>query len=106
MRGLLWSSDNETGGLSPIPASPLLLPAFGIYAALAVSKVFYDYARSFKPKPEGFSRSEYEYNKEREAYLIHKKYTLGEELTTAELYELREVLPYPSWSNGERWTYY
>jgi hypothetical protein len=31
---------NEDGSFSPLPASPLLLPAIGLYALLAICKLF------------------------------------------------------------------
>lgn len=101
---LLWGMNEETGGISALPASPLLLPAILALGAIKVASWLYRPKPKTAPLPANFNWKEYEANKA-EYYKILAKIQTGKTLTTLEEIRWNTVLPYPSWSKGEPWHY-
>lgn len=101
---LLWGIDKETGGISALPASPLLLPAIIGLGALKVASWLYKPKPKKQPLPANFNWEEYSKNKKEYDYLLAKIQS-GKPLTPMEETRWLTELPYPSWSKGERWQY-
>lgn len=102
---LLWGIDCESGKISALPASPLLLPA-AIVAAIfwIIGKII---PRKIKrePIPKGFNQQEWEKNKALYDYLCGKV-SRGIPLSDSENIQFNCILPRPSWAKpGEWWTY-
>jgi hypothetical protein len=101
---LLWGMDTETGKIAALPASPLLLPALLFIGALKIASILLRSKVKKKELPTGFNEQEYLKNKKEHDAYIYKIHS-GIQLTDHELMRLNTVLPFPSWSNGERWHY-
>lgn len=102
---LLWGINNETGRISALPASPLLLPAAIIYLIFRVVGVLWPKKIQAEPLPDNFDDEEYWRNKVLYNRLIAKQRS-GATLTDAEVFQLRYVLARPSWAKpGEVWRY-
>lgn len=101
---MLWGVSEATGRISALPASPLLLPAILTLGAVKIASWLYRQKPKTEPLPANFDWKEYEENKE-EWDRLTAKIDAGIELTTMEWIKYNTVLPYPSWSNGERWRY-
>jgi len=101
---LLWGIDRESGAISALPASPLLLPAFIVYGIAWVFSLFPKKPKT-APLPRKFNEEEYKRNKQEYDYYC-MKIRKGIELTSQERYRLNVILPNPSWSKpGENWHY-
>ena len=102
---LLWGIDCQSGKISALPASPLLLPAALFFGVLWLIGLFIPKQVKREPMPENFNEKEYMHNSIQYHYLCGKIRD-GIELTDSERFTLRRVLPYPSWAKpGEFWTY-
>ena len=100
---LLWGMDDD-GRVSALPASPLLLPALLTLGAIKIASWLYKPRPKAAGLPAGFDQQEYDaYSKEYHRLL--SKITAGKQLTEMEQMRWNTVLPYPSWSQGERWVY-
>lgn len=101
---IFYAYDSATGSFSPLPASPWLLPAMGVFALLAAYKkcelsrpVIVGEPPEIDPKVLNSYRARY--NK-----LIDKKHW-GDGLSFEESIELNN-LQRPPWAKpGEVWTY-
>lgn len=107
MANIWWSYDESKGSFSALPASPLLLPALGIFLLLAFFDKMAEDGRSkkiLKPACEmNIDRTLYDSNKKRyhEMLEILKKRQFNED-EDSEMYRLA----HPPWSEpGEVWTY-
>lgn len=102
---LLWGIDCESGKISALPASPLLLPAVAIaFIFWIIGKVWRKPVKR-EPLPDNFNHTEYRRNK-----AIYDRLCLkirqGKELTANEQIMINYYLPRPSWAKpGEHWTY-
>lgn len=105
----LWAIDKDApGGMVPLPASPLLLPAMlAVGAFMAVISAIGIVGRGLSSpvkEPKGVPRHVYERYKKRYLELIDKK--LSEEgLSVQETYELNAVIKLPPWSPNVPWHY-
>lgn len=105
---LWWAYDGESGSFSTLPAGPMLLPALGIFAFVAIAKALK--SNGLTPKSAignaMYNSDLYQKDKARFNYLINKKIQAAKEgvegLSLAELNEL-ENLRYPSWNGGRPW---
>jgi len=107
MDRLLYDYDSQTNKISPLPASPLLLPAIVFLGIWYIGQKIYSLFRPRKPLniiadrnvPPEMLRS---YRKE---YLEMMETKKSRDLTTLERIRL-EHLKYPPWSfPGETWDY-
>jgi hypothetical protein len=101
---LLWGIDGETGGISALPASPLLLPAIIVLGLVKLASSIARPKPQTAPLPANFNLSEYNRNKT-EYNKLRCKIKEGKTLTAIEELRWNTVLPFPSWSRGERWHY-
>jgi hypothetical protein len=101
---LLWGIDKETGSISALPASPLLLPAIAVLGVLKLFSVVHKPKPKTAPLPAGFNSKEYYSNKREYDYYV-EKIKERKELTEYEKMRFNTVLPFPSWSKGEPWHY-
>ena len=98
----LWGIDpGAPGGISPLPASPLLFPAMlvvgAFMAVVGAVDIWQRATAGEKTAPAGVPRSTYERFRRRYHELTQKKY-FGEGLTAQESYELHSVIQLPPWS--------
>ena len=107
---LWWSYDPDGGSFSALPAGPMLLPALGVFAIIAVRQAFKELTAS-KTKGLGYSfinSDYYQSAKRRQDYLIDKKIDglkgIGSGLTLGEQTELTN-LQHPAFNNGGRWSF-
>lgn len=100
---LLWGYDEQTGKISALPASPLLLPGVAFLGVLKLVSLFHRPKPVTAPLPDDFNLEEYHRNKIEYRRLWAKKQS-GQELTDYEFIRWNQ-LAYPSWSKGERWHY-
>ena len=107
MANIWWAYDESNGSFSALPASPLLLPAIGIFFLLAVFERMAENDRSkeiLKPAREvKVNMSLHESNRQRYYQLLEiiKVRPLNED-EDSEMYQLQ----HPPWSDpGEVWTY-
>jgi hypothetical protein len=101
----LWGIDCQTGGISPLPASPLLLPAIIVSGILWVISKLWPEPVKTQPIPDNFNQEEWDRNYSLYHKLVAKR-AAGIELTASESIQLRYYLPRPSWAKpGEYWTY-
>ena len=104
-RTLLWGIDNETGNISALPASPLLLPAVAAYVVIWLLELILPKRVKKKPLPDNFNKEEWKRNHKLYNLLLDKQ-RLGIKLTEPELMQLHHYLGRPSWAKpGEWWTY-
>lgn len=105
---LLYSYDEENNKISPLPASPYLIPAIIAYCFIWLGSLT---ARYFKGNigPENVTKSRnlsyetWQIYRDRYIFLVDKRRNHG--LTVAEIKELAG-LQYPPWAKrGEIWTY-
>lgn len=102
---LLWGIDEDSGKISTLPASPLLLPAILVYCILRLIAPLYRKKPLSGPLPDKFNLQEYLKNK-REYSRLCAKIGAGEEFTVRECIVFNAILPKPSWAKpGEFWTY-
>lgn len=105
---LLYSYDEENKIISPIPASPFLLPAVAIYltvwAGSLLTKILNGhYGPEVVSKTRNVDYIEWKKYRDRYLYLVDRRSRLG-----LNLKEIRELmrLQYPPWAQpGEVWTY-
>lgn len=107
---LWWAYDSENGSFATLPAGPLLLPAIGILAFVAIANALKGHSDS----PEKIigrsvvSSNRYKADKNRHDYLLNKKIeaAINDEpgLSPAEITELHR-LQHPSYTKGQKWTY-
>jgi hypothetical protein len=107
MANIWWAYDEDNGSFSALPASPLLLPALGLFFLLAA----FDKMRSKDNGGKMTGRADkvlnygplFEQNKARfnELLAIMRRRQLNED-ESAELYQIQ----HPPWAEpGEIWTY-
>lgn len=102
---LLWGMDRESGAISALPASPLLLPALIFYFILWIISPLFKKRDKPIPLPGNFDQEEWSSNKI-EYYKYVDKMRKGEPLSDFEQIRMNTVLPRPSWAKtGEWWTY-
>lgn len=102
---LLWGIDCNSGQISPLPASPLLLPCAIVAGFLWLIAKIWPKRIKKQPLSADFNQAEWDRNYKLYHKLINKK-AAGIQLTESENIMLRYYLPYPSWSKpGEYWTY-
>lgn len=107
---LWWSFDPDDNSFSALPAGPMLLPALGIFAVIAVIQAFRESGQSAERiLGRSFVNSDYYQSaKKRQNELIQKKINgikgIGEGLTLAEHTELVDI-QHPSWRNGDSWSF-
>jgi hypothetical protein len=102
---LLWGIDEDSGKISALPASPLLLPAIVFYFLLWFLSLFYRRRIKSKPLPSNFNQKEWLANRT-EYKRLCDKVRAGIELTPIEQIRFNTMLPRPSWAQpGEWWTY-
>jgi len=104
MANIFWSYDESEGSFSPLPASPWLLPAIGLFALAALFQAI----KSSQPPEElgpmpPYDPILYEKNKTRYYYLIQRKADYG--LSEDEQSELNRLIRPPWASKGQIWTY-
>jgi hypothetical protein len=107
MANIWWAYDEEKSGFSALPASPLLLPALGIFFLFAIFDKMAEDGRSkeiLKPAHEmNIDRALHQEYKEKYYKLldIMRKRPLTED-ENSQLYQLQ----HPPWADGyEVWTY-
>lgn len=103
MANIFWSYNSEQGNFSPLPASPLLLPAIGVLGALAVFNACQsrEYILDESPQIESdeLTRNTEVYNRLRNKGM--------ENFTDSDWIEWNRI-SYPSWHNnrnGPPWGY-
>jgi hypothetical protein len=99
-----WAIDESDGRISPLPASPLLLPAVGVFAFIALCASIARANAKPEPLKTPIDPAEYQRNSAIYHELMMKKRN-GIELTIQEVVSL-EKAQHPSWAEpGERWFY-
>lgn len=105
---LLYSYDEGDGKISPLPASPYLVPAILAYCLLWLGSLTSRYIRG-NTGPEnltntrGLEYQTWKIYRDRYIFLVDKKAKEG--LTIQEIRELTKI-QYPPWAGpGEVWTY-
>lgn len=107
---LWWSYDADGKSFASLPAGPMLLPAIGIIAFVALVKSIKENSKSPESILGGkrINSKEYKDAKKRQDQLIEKRINAGlglcDDLTVAEAEELRR-LQRPRWANGSEWSY-
>jgi hypothetical protein len=107
---LWWSYDSENRSFGSLPAGPMLLPAIGILAFVALIQSIKE--RDNSPESilgkERINSKLYKDAKKRQNELIEKRANAGlglcNDLTVQEAEELRR-LQRPQWANGGEWSY-
>ena len=107
MANIWWAYDEDNGSFSALPASPLLLPALGLFFLMAVFDKMSNGENAGKVTGSANRVLEYgplfEQNKARfnQLLAIMRRRELNED-ETAELYKIQ----HPPWAEpGEVWTY-
>lgn len=107
---LLYSYDQENNVISPIPASPYLIPAIIGYGLLWFVGLFFDSSKKYllgvKEKithTRGVDYETWKVYRDKYIYLIKKREDYG--LTAAEIIELRTIQRPPWAQPDEIWTY-
>jgi len=106
---LWWAYDSENGSLQSLPAGPMLLPALGIIAFVAIAQAIKGKEISEEQFIGKNAVNSYEYKQDRARYyyLVDKriKHGLGEgpELTVAEFNEKDKLSR--KWIKSGRWTF-
>lgn len=107
MDRLLYDYDSSTNKISPLPASPLLLPAVIVMAVF--SACYAIFGAFIRPKTSGTTIEKLGVPRSlflqyREKYLRLKAIESRRPLTLAEAIELHDA-EYPPWGSGCRWKY-
>lgn len=104
MANIFWAYDESEGSFSPLPASPWLLPAIGLFALAALFKAIKDSGPAPETGPPPvYDPIIYENNKKRYYYLIQRKVDCG--LSDDDQSELDRLIRPPWVTNGQVWTY-
>lgn len=105
---LLYSYDDETNTISPLPASPYLLPAIFAYCFVWLGSLAFRYLKGNTgpenaTKTRGLEYETWKVYRDRYVFLVDKKQSQG--LSIEEVRELARI-QYPPWAGpGEIWTY-
>jgi hypothetical protein len=102
---LLWGIDCDSGKISALPASPLLLPAVIVGCIFWIIGKIWRKPIKKEPLPDDFDINEWYRNK-----AIYDRLCLkirrGQDLTPSEQIMINCYLPKPSWAKpGEHWSY-